>query len=64
MNDKTERASQINETERTQVGAGKSRKKQSIIIIAQDARVKQKADSVLIISKETRQSYLISTFNN
>ena len=37
---------------------------QSIIIIARNARVKLKADSVLIISKETRQSYLISTFNN
>ena len=40
------------------------REKMQSIIIAQNARVKQKADSVLIISKETRQSYLISTFNN
>ena len=40
------------------------REKMQSIIIARNARVKQKADSVLIISKETRQSYLISTFNN
>ena len=40
------------------------REKMQSIITARNARVKQKADSVLIISKETRQSYLISTFNN
>ena len=36
----------------------------SVVIIVQNARVRQQADQVLIICNGIRQSYLISTVNN
>ena len=36
----------------------------SVVIIVRNARVRQQADQVLIISNGIRQSYLISTVNN